>query len=191
MSRICPKEISPLRGGATYPVAHRLYRMTWIIAWELLGSWTPTPAHAWRRILLRAFGANIDHTAKVYPRVRVWYPPNLIMEEFSTLGPYVNCYCMDTIHLGAHALVSQGAHLCGGTHNIDSPEFELQTKAIFLSRHCWIAAEAFVSPGVTVEEGAVLGARSVAARNLEAWGVYVGNPARKIRQRAKQHMRDA
>jgi len=186
MMGVSSREISPSYGGATYPVGHRVYRMAWIVVWGLLGSWTPVPAHAWRRALLRIFGAKIHPTAKIYPGVRVWYPPNLIMEEFSTLGPNVNCYCMDAIHLSSHALVSQGASLCGGTHNIDSPEFELQTKAILLKAHCWIAAEAFVAPGVTVEEGAVLGARSVTARNLEAWGVYVGNPARKIRHRVHQ-----
>jgi putative colanic acid biosynthesis acetyltransferase WcaF len=47
----------------------------------------------------------------------------------------------------------------------------------------WIAAEAFVGPGVVIGEGAVLGARGVAFRDIPAWSVYVGNPARLLRRR--------
>jgi putative colanic acid biosynthesis acetyltransferase WcaF len=79
--------------------------------------------------------------------------------------------------------VSQGAHLCSGTHDIDDPHFQLITRPITIGKTAWIAADAFVGPGVTVGEGAVLGARAVAMRDLEAWMVYSGNPAQPIRRR--------
>jgi putative colanic acid biosynthesis acetyltransferase WcaF len=47
----------------------------------------------------------------------------------------------------------------------------------------WVAAEAFVGPGVTVGEGAVLGARGVAFKALEPWTVYAGNPAQPLKKR--------
>lgn len=140
---------------------------------------------SWRRFLLGMFGAKIDSTATVYGSVRVWYPPNLEMAQHSCLGPNVNCYCMARIRLEAHALVSQGGHLCAGTHDIDDPHFQLTTKPITVGAWAWVAAEAFVGPGVTVGEGAVLGARGVAFRDLEPWCVYAGNPAREIRKRTQ------
>jgi putative colanic acid biosynthesis acetyltransferase WcaF len=90
---------------------------------------------------------------------------------------------MDRITLSAHALVSQRAFLCAGTHDISDPEFALTTAPITIGPEAWIAAEAFVAPGVTVGEGAVLGARAVAFRDLEAWTVYAGNPAKPIKRR--------
>nr|WP_246091662.1 hypothetical protein [Rhizobium smilacinae] len=93
---------------------------------------------------------------------------------------------MDRIYIGRYALVSQNAHLCGGTHDIDNPEFQLYTRPIVISDNSWIAAEAFVGPGVVVGEGAVLGARAVTMRSLDAWTVYVGNPAKPLRARAFQ-----
>jgi putative colanic acid biosynthesis acetyltransferase WcaF len=121
--------------------------------------------------------------------VRIWYPPFLTMEDRATLGPSVTCYNMGPIHIGAGAIVSQGAHLCGGSHDIEDPYFQLVAKPIVIGPQAWIAAEAFVGPGVTVGEGAVLGARAVTFADLDAWSVYVGNPARKLKARARNTAR--
>lgn len=174
---------NPREGGATFSLRHRLFRLFWGLVWHSFGIWTPTPLHAWRRWLAAAFGAQLDSTAKIYPGVRIWYPPNLILEQFATLGPGVNCYTMATIRLEPYALVSQGAHLCAGTHDADDPNFQLRAHPIQIGRDAWVAAEAFVGPGVTIGERAVLGARAVAMRSLEAAWIYTGNPAEKLRQR--------
>lgn len=173
----------PLEGGATFPLSHRLYRSIWNLTWWLLASWTPPPMRSWRRFLLRLFGARIAPTAGIYGSVRIWYPPNLEVGEHAYIGPGANLYCMASMTIHAHALVSQGAHLCGGTHDMSDPHFQLIARPIVVGERAWIAAEAFVGPGVTVGEGAVLGARAVATRDLEPWTVYRGNPAEPLKSR--------
>jgi putative colanic acid biosynthesis acetyltransferase WcaF len=173
----------PLEGGPSFSFRHRLFRAFWILCWALLGRWTPPPLHGWRRLLLRAFGAKLAPTARVYGTARVWYPPNLEMGDHAVLGPKSNCYCMDKVTIGAYAVISQDAELCGGTHVPDDPDFQLVTKPIVIGHHAWVAAGAFVHPGVVVGEGALLGARSVATRNLEPWTIYGGSPAKPIRER--------
>jgi putative colanic acid biosynthesis acetyltransferase WcaF len=56
---------------------------------------------------------------------------------------------------------------------------------IVVEDYAWVAADAFVGPGVTVHEGAILGARGVALRDLEAWHIYSGNPAHKVKARQR------
>lgn len=174
---------SSSEGGPSFSLGHRLRRAAWNAAWALLASWTPPPLRAWRRLLLRLFGARIAPTANIYGSARIWYPPNLVMGAHATLGPGANVYCMARIELGAYALVSQGGQLCAGTHDIEHPHFQLRTRPITVGPRAWIAAEAFVGPGVTVGEGAVLGARGCAFRDLEPWTVYSGNPARPLKPR--------
>ena len=169
--------------GKSFSLKHRLYRVLWSVVWAVFASWTPPPLHRWRRLLLVAFGAKIAPTAGVYPSVRVWYPANLTMGEFSFLGPNVNCYSMDHITVGEYALVSQGAHICAGSHDISDSNFKLISKPIVIEPQAWVAAEAFVGPGVVVGEGAVLGARGVAFKSLEPWTVYAGNPATPLKKR--------
>jgi putative colanic acid biosynthesis acetyltransferase WcaF len=99
----------------------------------------------------------------------------------------VTVYNMAKITLSDRALVSQGAHLCAGTHDIEDEHFQLKTRPITLGSRAWIAAEAFVGPGVSIGDGAVLGARGCAFRDLEPWTVYAGNPARVLRPRTPVH----
>lgn len=175
----------PLEGGPSFSLRNRVHRMIWNAAWFLLASWTPPALHAWRRGLLKAFGATINGRCDVRGSARVWYPPNLRMARGSLIAERVNCYNMAMISLDEDALVSQGAHLCAGNHDIDDPAFQLIARPITLRRQCWVATESFVAPGVTIGEGAVLGARAVAFRDLEPWTLYIGNPA-QIRRTRRQ-----
>ena len=114
---------------------------------------------------------------------RIWYPPHLAMDERAVIGPHVNCYNMAPISLGRGALVSQNAHLCAGSHDVDSPVFQLVARPITIGAEAWVAADAFVGPGVQLGEGTVLGARAAAFQHLEAWRIYTGNPAQPLRPR--------
>jgi putative colanic acid biosynthesis acetyltransferase WcaF len=174
----------PRTGGASFALRLRLSRVAFLVCWMLLAAWTPPFLHGWRRLILRAFGARIGRGVFVYGSTRIWYPPYLTMGDFATLGPRVNCYNQAPIGIGAFAIVSQGATLCAGTHDYEDPDFQLRTRPIVLGANCWIAAEAFVGPGVRVGDFAVLGARGVAMRSLEANTIHAGNPAMPVKRRA-------
>ncbi|HEU4459530.1 MAG TPA: putative colanic acid biosynthesis acetyltransferase [Methylibium sp.] len=169
----------------SFTLGNRLYRIAWNGCWLLLAAWTPPALNRWRCLLLRTFGARLAPCAKVYGSARVWSPANLEMGAFACIGPRVIVYSMGRITLGEHALVSQGAHLCAGTHDIEDPRFQLTAAPIAIGARAWIAAEAFVGPGVTVGEGAVLGARGCAFGDLAPWTVHAGNPARPLKARTR------
>lgn len=90
---------------------------------------------------------------------------------------------MAPITLGERSIISQGAHLCAGTHDIDDPDHQLITKPIAIGDGAWVAAEAFIGPGVNIGENAVIGARAVLMKDAESNGVYIGNPAKWVRSR--------
>jgi putative colanic acid biosynthesis acetyltransferase WcaF len=96
----------------------------------------------------------------------------------------VNLYNAYGIKLGDRVIISQGAFLCSATHDYRDPCYALAGGCITVEDDCWIAAEAFIGPGVTIGQGAVVGARAVVVKNVPAWTVVAGNPARVIRERA-------
>jgi putative colanic acid biosynthesis acetyltransferase WcaF len=175
-----------LNGGPSFTVRNRIARALWFVTWTLLARWTPPQLNFWRIFLLRRFGSKIATTARIYSSAKIWLPANLSVGEFAVIGPNVNCYCLDTIVLEDRVVVSQYSHLISGTHELDSPDFQLTTRPIVIRKNAWIAACSIVGPGVIVEEGAVLGAGGVAFSNLDAWEIYAGNPAKRIRTRKQQ-----
>ena len=164
---------------------NRMKRCCWALSWTLFFRGSPAVVHAWRRMLLRCFGARIGAGARVYPSARVWAPWNLVMGDGSCLGPGVDCYSVDSIHVGVGATVSQNVFLCTASHDIRSPGFELKTAPIRIGAYAWVAAGAYVGPAVIVGEGAVVGARACVFKNVPPWTVVGGNPARQIGVRSR------
>lgn len=170
-------------GGHYYPFSHRFYRALWNVTWALLASWTPPPMRAWRRLLLRAFGAKMASTANVRGKARIWYPKNLEMLDHASVDDHVFLYNVSPLTLGRYVDVSQGAFLCGGSHDYTRASNPIIARPTVIGDRAWICVDAFVGHGVTVPEGCVVGARAVVTRSLEAWTVYAGNPAKPIRKR--------
>lgn len=170
-------------GGPSFSLGNRIYRLAWTVIWTVLASWTPPPFYVWRRWLLVRFGAKVAPTARVYGRARIWSPANLEVGPYSTIGPRANIYSMGPVRIGAYAIISQGAHLCAGTHDVEDANFQLKVRPIEIGTRAWVAAEAFVGPGVTIGEGAVLGARACAMRDVPPWAICTGNPATVLRER--------
>ena len=112
----------------------------------------------------------------------------LSMGEYSVLAENVDCYCIAPISIGAHCTVSQGAFLCTGSHDISSPTMRLLCSPIKICDNAWVCARAYVGPGVTVSEGAVVAACGVAVKDIPPWTVVGGNPARQIKIRQIQEV---
>ena len=129
------------------------------------------------------FGATISEGAQIYSAAKIYYPRNLVMEGFCTIGPGANIYNVDTITIKDGASVSQGAHLCTASHDITDPKHHLIHAPIVVGEKAWVAADAFVGMGVTIGEGAVVGARTCVFKDVEPWSVVGGNPAKVIKKR--------
>ncbi len=167
----------------SFPLRNRIERVLWTFAWFLLARWTWNGLNLWRLTLARAFGAQVASTSRISPSARIWLPRNLFLKDDSTLGPHVDCYNLAPIVIGERTIISQRSVLCAGSHEIDEPSFQLIARPINIGSDVWIAAEAFVGPGVTIGDGCVLGARGCAFSDLSAWTVYRGNPAVRVKGR--------
>lgn len=163
---------------------HQVIRLVWGIVWPL-GTWfLPRSAGmAWKRFLLRLFGAKISDTANIYSSARIYYPANLEMLDYSCIASDVDCYNVDKITIGANTTVSQGAYLCTASHDITNPLNPLITAPIVIEDQAWIGAKAFIGMGVKIGQGAIVGATASVYKDVEAWTVVGGNPAKFIKRR--------
>jgi putative colanic acid biosynthesis acetyltransferase WcaF len=169
--------------GPSFSFRNRITRVLWNLVYVLFFRFTPTPMYGYRSFLLKLFGAKIGHGVHVYPKVKIWAPWNLEIKGESGIGNDVILYSQGKIKIGYRVVVSQRAHLIAGTHDYSKPGFPLITKPIIIEDHAWIAAEAFIHPGVVIGEGCVIGARAVVTKNMPPWMVCGGHPCEPIKPR--------
>lgn len=149
----------------------------------------------------------IHEFARIVGRENISFGSPILIDDFVlivarepiTLGNYVHIACFSSITggervvVGDFAAVSQGARVMTGTDDfIDGgfgnstvpAEFRNAKRApVTIGRFCVVGANAVVLPGVTIGEGAVVGANSVVTRDLDPWGVYIGNRRHRERNR--------
>jgi len=169
--------------GPSFSFGNRLARLAWGVVYATLFRWSPRPLHAWRALLLRLFGAKLGEGCHVYPRAVIWAPWNLECADQVGVADGAIIYNQALIRLGKRVVISQGAHLCSGTHDYSDPNFPLVASPITVGDHAWVAAEAFVHPGITIGEGAVIGARAVVTKDMPVWMVCAGHPCQPIKCR--------
>lgn len=136
-----------------------------------------------RNLILRLFGAKIPMNSLVYNSCKIWMPWNLTVGYDSCIGPHTQLYNKAPIIIGDNVVVSQGANLCTASHDISDSSHSLVTAPIVIRDRAWVASDAFVGMGVTIGEGAVVGARGCVFKDVEPWTVVGGNPAKFIKKR--------
>lgn len=155
--------------------------MAWVLVHPLFRL-SPRPLWGWRRLLLRLFGATIGRQVHIYPTVSIAIPWNLEIGDEAAVGDRVILYSLGRISIGRRATVSQGAHLCAGTHDWRKPDRPLEKPPVRLADDVWVCADAFIGPGVTVGRGSIVGARAVAVKNVDDMVIVAGNPCREVRK---------
>lgn len=169
--------------GASFSLRNRIMRVVWGVVSLLFFRFTPKPLHKWRAFLLRLFGAKIGKGVHVYPAVKIWAPWNIELHDGCGIGNNAILYSQGKITIGSFTVISQGAHLCAGTHDYTVEGFPLITSPIVIGKNAWIAAEAFVHPGISIGDGCVIGARSVVNKDMPAWTVCGGHPCKPLKHR--------
>ncbi|TYO61222.1 colanic acid biosynthesis acetyltransferase WcaF [Bradyrhizobium hipponense] len=152
-----------------------------VILWQTvqltLFNLSPQPAYAWRRFLLRLFGAEVGEGVLVRPSARITYPWKVKLGHHCWIGDNAELYSLGEITIGDNAVVSQRSYLCAATHDYRDIAFRLVDRPIIIEREAWIAADCFIAPGVTIGMGSIVGARSTVLQSVEAGMIVAGYPA--------------
>lgn len=150
-----------------------------------------------------AFRFRLQHLMRVYAKsinegkggkyfigseVNISFPENVYIGD----GTYINGAEIVAknakIIIGNNCLLSYKIHMRTDSHNyLDKDKLIKEqgnfSKDIVIEDDCWIGYGVQVLPGVTIAEGCVIGAGAVVTKNTERYGVYVGIPARRIKER--------
>lgn len=133
----------------------------WQFAWMVTNSivfkrwWMPA---AGRRGILRFFGASIGEGVLIRHQVEVHWPWKLSIGDHSWIGVGAWILNLEPVTIGANSCISQDVLLCTGSHDWRSPTFEFDNAPISVGSGVWVAARSTVLRGVTIHDGALVGA---------------------------------
>jgi putative colanic acid biosynthesis acetyltransferase WcaF len=140
------------------------------------------PSSSFLVAILKLYGAKIGRGVRIKPYIYIHYPWKLTIGDHSWLAE-CRIENLEQVTIGANACISQKAMLLTGNHNYKKSGFDLITMPIIVEDGVWIGANTTVCPGVTAFSHAVLTVGSIATKNLDAYSIYQGNPAVKVKQR--------
>ncbi|HEX8323462.1 MAG TPA: hypothetical protein VF595_06060 [Tepidisphaeraceae bacterium] len=171
------------RNSSPWTRRDNVRRVLWYLVRRTLFRYSFRTWFRWRAAWLRLFGARLASNVYVRRTASIEMPWNLVAGEYTSIGDHAVIYSLGTITLGRYVTISQYAHLCAGTHDTRDRRMRLLCPPITIGDDAWIAADAFVGPGVTIGARTILGARSSAFSDLPPDVVAVGLPAKPIKAR--------
>src|SRR5471030_2876449 len=178
-----PVDLSRYTAGKFDRGAGVLKESLWLVVSLLLFRLCPFSFSALKCSVLRAFGARIGRNVTIKPQVKITFPWKLTVGDNVWLGEECWLLNLERVVIGSNVCISQCAFLCTGSHDYKKTTFDLITRPIKLEDGVWIGAACWVGPGVTMESHSILTAGSVATKNIDASGIYRGNPAVRVKQR--------
>lgn len=174
-----------LPGLKYYSIFELIKRTLWSSFGSIIFKFTPRHLYFIRKVLLILFGAQIGKNTKIFPSAKIAHPWLLKIGDNSVISWNVNIYNLDKLVIGNGTIISQNVHLCGGTHDYKSHGFELIRSKITIGENVWIAADAFIGPGITIGSNSIIAARAVCTKDIEADSIVGGNPAKLIKNYKK------
>ena len=161
-----------------------ILRISWAIVNSLVfNSYLPFPS-LFKALILKLFGSKVGSGLVIKPKVNIKYPWNLSIGNNVWIGECVWIDSLASISIGNNVCISQGAYLLCGNHNYSKSTFDLIIKDIEILDGAWVGAKAIICPGVVMKEHSVLSVGSIATKELDAFSIYQGNPAKKTKSRA-------
>lgn len=177
-----PLDIRANRAARKYSRKEQALRIAWAFGRWLLRL-SPYPCYAWRRGVLRLFGARVGRHARVTASTHIYMPWNVEIGEWAAIGTEVFIYSLGKVRIGARATVSYRSHVCAGTHDFADPTMPLLKPPVTIEEDAWIGTDAFIGPGLTVGRWAIVAARAVVVKSVQPYTMVGGHPAQVIGQR--------
>lgn len=173
------------KNRAVFPIWSKAFYKAW--AKRLLCFPALLKRNIRRTVLIRG-GAAIDATAEI-GEVFIEGPARLLRVGKSTFIGKVHIALYEHVTIGDFTCINDGVRILTGSHNVSDPEWQHIKKPVIIGDYVWIAMDSIILPGVTIGNGAVIGAGSVVTRSVEEYQIVAGNPARPIEKKRVQQLK--
>ena len=153
----------------------------YLVRWIFFQTSFPWPSRL-RVALLRLFGAKVGQGVVIRANVNISFPWRLRIGDHVWIGEDVGILSLAPVTIESNVCISQRAYLCTGSHDFRREGFKLKVDPITVRTGSWVAAAAFLGPGVEVGAGALVSAGSIVFETVPPNTLVHGNPASVVRK---------
>lgn len=144
-----------------------------------------------RYVLLKALAKDCGDNVAIMPGAYILHPQNISLGNNVSIHPmcYIECgEGVGSVVIGDDVSIAHGVTIMATSHrytddSVSIKDQGLDSKETVIGSNVWIGAKASILAGVTISDGCVIGANSVVTKDTDFKSVYVGSPAKKIKER--------
>ena len=133
--------------------------------------------------VLKMFGAKVGKGNRFKPSVNIKFPWKLTIGNDCWIGENVWIDNLENVIIGNDCCLSQGVLILTGSHDAMKSTFDYTSGSITIEDGVWLGAKCIVTSGVKCRSHSILGAGSVADKDLEPYIIYKGNPSIPVLKR--------
>lgn len=141
------------------------------------------PSHHFRRFFYRLFGMKIGNGSTIHMFARFYDPRNIEIGEDSIIGEGAVLDGRDKLLVGNHVDIASEVMIYNAEHDVQSPDFKAITQPVIIEDYVFVGPRSIILPGIKIGKGAVLGAGAVVTKDVEAYAIVGGVPAKRIGER--------
>lgn len=175
ITRLPPQIIKFLRTVKKYAIGFCLFLLT------LTGY---VPSHHFRRFVYRVFfRLKLGKKSIIHWQTRFFHPAGIRIGDYCNIGNNAFLDGRRGIQIGDRVATGSEVMIYTLQHDMDSPSFETVGGPVVIEDYAYIGPRVIILPGVQIGYGAVVGAGAVVTKDVPAYAVVGGIPARFIRER--------
>ena len=143
------------------------------------------PWWSFRKIIYRLYGMKIGNGTRCDMRLFIMRGEGISIGNYTHVNRNAVLDARGGVIIGNSVSISHNVVIMSGGHDVNSPSFEGDHRAIVIEDYVWIGVNATVLKGVTIGEGAVVAAGAVVTKDVEPYAVVGGVPAKVIGYRSR------
>ena len=144
---------------------------------------TYIPSHTIRNLIWKSVGVSLGKNSTLHTGVRVYDPRNIKIGEGTIIG--YGCFIdgRDNVTIGNHTDIASEVMIYSSEHDLTAPDFHATSEPVKIGDYVFIGPRAIILAGVKIGDGAVVAAGAVVTKDVPAYTIVGGVPAKEIGER--------
>lgn len=146
------------------------------------------PLHFIRINAYKVTGIKIGKKSTIHMWSNFFYPPNISIGEDTIIGDHAFLDGRAPLSIGNHVDIASSVMIYNSEHDINDEYFRSREEKVTIEDYVFIGPRVIILPGVHIAKGAVIAAGAVVTKDVTAYSIVAGIPAKVIGERTNKNL---